>query len=55
VAIKNYPEQTQKVEAILFARGKHAFNMGDRSQYSSIRNWLQSMAEWMNDSGFLKP
>ena len=41
------------VEAIFFARGKHAFNMGDRSTYAAIRNWPQRMAEWMGDSGFL--
>lgn len=42
------------VEAIFFARGKHAFNMGDRSEYAAVRNWPQRMAEWMGDSGFLK-
>jgi acetyl esterase/lipase len=42
------------VEAIFFARGKHAFNMGDRSEYQAIRNWPQRMAEWMSDSGFIK-
>ena len=41
------------VEAIFFAKGKHAFNMGDRSAYAAIRNWPQRMAEWMGDSGFL--
>jgi acetyl esterase/lipase len=43
------------VEAILLARGKHAFNMGDRSTYQSVRNWPQRMADWLNDSGYLKP
>jgi acetyl esterase/lipase len=42
------------VEAIFFSRGKHAFNMGDRSEYKAIRNWPQRMAEWMEDSGFMK-
>jgi hypothetical protein len=42
------------VEAIFFAKGKHAFNMGDRSPYIGIRNWPQRMGEWMEDSGFLK-
>jgi acetyl esterase/lipase len=43
------------VEAIFFARGRHAFNMGDRSVYAAVRNWPQRMAEWMGDSGFLTP
>jgi acetyl esterase/lipase len=42
------------VEAIFFARGKHAFNMGDRSEYTAVRNWPQRMAEWIGDRGFLK-
>jgi acetyl esterase/lipase len=42
------------VQAIFFARGKHAFNMGDRSIYTAINHWPDRMAEWMSDSGFLK-
>ena len=53
--LQKFREAKVPVEAILLARGKHAFNMGDRSAYSSVRNWPQRMAEWMNDSGFLKP
>jgi acetyl esterase/lipase len=41
------------VQAIFLARGKHAFNMGDRSSFASVRNWPQRMAEWLGDSGFL--
>jgi dienelactone hydrolase len=41
------------VEAIFFARGKHAFNMGDRSEYTAVRNWPQRMVEWMEDRGFV--
>ncbi len=43
------------VELHLLARGKHAFNMGDRSEFQSVRHWPQRMAEWLEDSGFLKP
>lgn len=43
------------VEAILLSKGKHAFNMGNRSSLATIRNWPQRMAEWLGDSGFLKP
>ena len=41
------------VEAHFVTRGKHAFNMGDRSPYLAIRNWPQRMADWLGDSGFL--
>lgn len=43
------------VEAIILAKGKHAFNMGDRSPLKTINTWPQRMADWMSDSGFLKP
>jgi acetyl esterase/lipase len=42
------------VEAILLSKGKHAFNMGDRSALKTINTWPQRMADWMEDSGFLK-
>jgi acetyl esterase/lipase len=52
--LEKYRDAKVPVEAIFFARGKHAFNMGDRSAYAAIRNWPQRMAEWMGDSGYLK-
>lgn len=42
------------VEAHLIAAGKHAFNMGDRSEFQAIRHWPERMAEWMADRGYLK-
>lgn len=42
------------VELHMLARGKHAFNMGNRSEFLAVRNWPDRMAEWMRDSGFLK-
>jgi len=41
------------VECHLLARGKHAFNMGNRSSFASVKNWPQRMAEWLGDSGYL--
>ena len=52
--LEKFREAKVPVEAILLARGKHAFNMGDRSSFIAVRNWPQRMADWMNDSGFLK-
>jgi len=51
--LQKYRNAKVPVEAIFFARGKHAFNMGDRSAYAAIRNWPQRMAEWIGDSGFM--
>jgi acetyl esterase/lipase len=41
------------VEAIFLAKGKHAFNMGDRSPLITVNTWPQRMADWLKDSGFL--
>jgi acetyl esterase/lipase len=43
------------VEAHFIVRGRHAFNMGHKSQYAAIRDWPQRMADWLGDSGFLMP
>jgi acetyl esterase/lipase len=43
------------VEAHFLARGKHAFNMGDRSSFVSVRGWPERMADWLKDSGYLAP
>jgi len=43
------------VEAHFLARGKHAFNMGDRSSFVSVRSWPARMADWLGDSGYLAP
>jgi acetyl esterase/lipase len=43
------------VEAHFIVRGRHAFNMGERSKYAAIRGWPMRMADWLGDSGFLKP
>jgi len=43
------------VEAHFLARGKHAFNMGDRSSFVSVRSWPDRMADWLKDSGYLSP
>ena len=43
------------VEAIFLAKGRHAFNMGDRSKLVTVNTWPQRMADWLTDSGFLAP
>jgi acetyl esterase/lipase len=53
--LEKFREAKVPVEAHMLARGKHAFNMGDRSEYKAVRGWPQRMADWMSDSGFLKP
>ena len=52
--IQKYREAKVPMEAHLLAQGKHAFNMGDRSQLRSINTWPQRMADWLSDNGWLK-
>jgi hypothetical protein len=42
-------------EVHLFARGGHAFNMGNRSKLATIKGWPQRMADWMADNRILDP
>jgi len=43
------------VEAHLFTKGGHGFNMGYRSSLATLKGWPQRLADWMADSGLLKP
>ncbi len=43
------------VEAIFLAQGRHAFNMGNRSNLVTVKTWPQRMADWMSDRGLLTP
>ena len=53
--VQKFREARVPVELHLLARGKHAFNMGDRSEFAAVKTWPQRMADWLADSGFLKP
>lgn len=48
-----YREAKRPVEVHVFAQGKHAFNMGNRSKLVSIKSWPQRMADWMADNDIL--
>lgn len=41
------------VEAHLYGRGGHAFNMGNRSKLATLKGWPQRMADWMGDNNIL--
>jgi len=48
-----YREAKRPVEAHLFTKGDHGFNMGNRSKLGSIKSWPQRMADWLSDGGWL--
>jgi acetyl esterase/lipase len=49
-----YREAGASAETHIYARGKHAFNMGQRSEYVSIRHWPQRLSDWLEDRGLLE-
>lgn len=53
--LQRYRAASVPVEAHLYTQGAHGFNMGNRSSLNSIKTWPQRMADWMSDTGLLKP
>jgi acetyl esterase/lipase len=51
---RKYHAAGASIEAHIYAQGKHAFNMGQRSEYVSIKHWPQRLAEWLEDRGYLR-
>jgi acetyl esterase/lipase len=52
---QRYREAGRPVEAHVFARGGHAFNMGNRSKLQTLRKWPERLADWMADNDLLTP
>jgi acetyl esterase/lipase len=50
---RKYHAAGAPLETHIYAQGKHGFNMGQRSEFVSIRNWPARMAEWLQDRGYL--
>jgi acetyl esterase/lipase len=42
------------VEMHLYEKGAHAFNMGTRSEFITLKTWPQRLTDWMMDNGWLK-
>ena len=53
--LQKYRAAKLPIEVHIYAQGKHAFNMGDRSELKSIHSWPQRMADWLSDNHFLEP
>jgi len=51
--VQGYHTTGLPVEAHIYARGGHAFNMGNRSQLISLQTWPQRLADWMQDNALL--
>lgn len=53
--LQKYREAKAPVETHIYARGGHAFNMGNRSKLATLRGWPQRLADWMTDNNILTP
>ncbi len=51
---RKYHEAGASLETHIYTQGKHAFNMGQRSQYVGIRHWPDRLAEWLQDRGYTR-
>lgn len=43
------------MECHIYSRGGHAFNMGNRSDLTTLKTWPDRMNDWMNDNFVLDP
>ena len=43
------------VELHAYQEGGHAYNMGEATDYVSLRNWPDTIDEWLTDRGLLPP
>ena len=53
--LQKYRAAKVPVEAHIFTQGGHGFNMGNRSDLSSVKTWPQRMADWLTDNKILVP
>lgn len=51
--LQKYRAAKVPIEVHIYAKGAHAFNMGSRSEFSSLRAWPQRMADWLLDMNYL--
>lgn len=52
--LKGYRKVGKSVEAHIYAKGGHAFNMGYRTKLKTLSSWPNRLEDWLNDSGYLK-
>jgi acetyl esterase/lipase len=52
---QKYRDAKVPVEAHIYARGGHGFNMGNRSKLATLKGWPQRLGDWMADNNILDP
>jgi acetyl esterase/lipase len=51
--LKGYRKANLSVEAHIYAKGGHAFNMGYRTDLKTLSSWPNRMEDWLEDNGYL--
>lgn len=51
---RKYHAAGASIESHIYAQGKHAFNMGQRSEFVAVRHWPERLVDWLEDRGLLK-
>lgn len=52
--LKGYRKVDQPVEAHIYAKGGHAFNMGYRTKLKTLNSWPKRLEDWLYDNDYLK-
>jgi len=52
--LQQYRKAGVPVELHVFSHGNHAFNMGAKSPFQSLKNWPRNLADWIADSNYFK-
>lgn len=52
--LEGYRRAKVPVEAHIFTKGDHGFNMGNRSKLKSINTWPQRLSDWLSDNNYLQ-
>tara|TARA_R110002167_G_scaffold25714_19_gene89040 strand:- start:1188 stop:2039 length:852 start_codon:yes stop_codon:yes gene_type:complete len=52
--LNGYRKVNRPLEAHIYAKGGHAFNMGYRTELKTLGSWPARMADWLFDNGYLE-
>lgn len=52
--LNGYRKVNRPVEAHIYAKGGHAFNMGYRTKLKTLSSWPARMTDWLTDNGYLE-
>ena len=52
---QKYREAGLPIQAHIFAKGGHAFGLGTRSKFESVKHWPDHVINWMTDANLFTP